>query len=137
LAKFYSDENFPHTAVEALRKLGHDVLTAFEAGQADKRIPDDEVLRYAIREERIVLTFNRKDFIKLHEKNSTHTGIVVCKVDVDFEALAERVDRAIKEYSSMQNQLIRVTRAQDRDGVMRTEENLAPFLQKSATEEAE
>lgn len=137
MAKFYSDENFPYTTVEALRKLGHDVLTALEAGQANKRVPDDDVLHYAIREERTVLTFNRKDFIKLHEKDSNHAGIVVCKVDVDFEALAERVDRAIKEYSSMRNELVRVTRAQPRDILIKTKENLVPILLKNTNEESE
>jgi hypothetical protein len=34
LACLYADENFPFPAVEALRRLGHDVLTAREAGQA-------------------------------------------------------------------------------------------------------
>jgi hypothetical protein len=112
LAKFYSAENFPYAAVEALRKLGHNVLTTLEAGQADQRIPDHEVLQYATQEDRIVLTFNRKDFIKLHEKDTSHVGIVVCKVDVDFEALASRIDKAVKEKDTMQHQLVRVTRAQ-------------------------
>jgi hypothetical protein len=112
LAKFYSDENFPHATVEALRKLGHDVLTTLEAGQADQRIPDHEVLAYAVRENRIILTFNRKDFIRLHEQDSNHAGIIVCKVDVDFEALASRIDKAVKEKGTMQHQLVRVTRGQ-------------------------
>ena len=112
MARFYSDENFPYAAVEALRKSGHDVLTTLEAGQSNQRIPDHEVLQYATREGRIVLTFNRKDFIRLHEIDSSHTGIVVCKVDVDFEALADRIDKAVKEQGTIQQQLVRVTRAQ-------------------------
>jgi predicted nuclease of predicted toxin-antitoxin system len=110
LAKFYSDENFPYASVESLRKLGHDVLTIFEAGKAGQRIPDNEVLDYATREGRIVLTFNRKDFIKLHQQNPEHAGIIVCKVDIDFESLAARIDVAVKGYDYMQNQLVRVTR---------------------------
>jgi hypothetical protein len=35
MARFYSDENFPLPVVEELRKLGHDVLTIHEAGQAN------------------------------------------------------------------------------------------------------
>jgi hypothetical protein len=110
LAKFYSDENFPYASVEALRKLGHDVLTVFEAGKAGQRIPDNQVLGYATQEERIALTFNRKDFIRLHQKNPKHTGIIVCKVDVDFEALAARIDGAVKEHDVMRNQLVWVSR---------------------------
>jgi hypothetical protein len=118
--KFYSDENFPYASVEALRKLGHDVLTTLEAGQADQRIPDHEVLAYAIRENRIVLTFNRKDFIRLHEQDANHAGIVVCKVDIDFEALADRIDKAIKEKDTMQQQLVRVTRGQPEDSTTKS-----------------
>ncbi len=44
MAAFYADESFPLAAVDALRRLGHDVLTAFEAGQANQRIPDEAVL---------------------------------------------------------------------------------------------
>lgn len=31
MAAFYADENFPAQVTEALRLLGHDVLTAYEA----------------------------------------------------------------------------------------------------------
>ncbi len=34
MTHLYSDENFPRQVVEALRALGHDVLTALEAGNA-------------------------------------------------------------------------------------------------------
>jgi hypothetical protein len=36
VAALYADENFPLEVVEALRRLGHDVLTALEAGQANQ-----------------------------------------------------------------------------------------------------
>jgi predicted nuclease of predicted toxin-antitoxin system len=48
MARFYADEQFPFPVVELLRNLGHDVLTVQEAGNADQRIPDDEVLAFAI-----------------------------------------------------------------------------------------
>lgn len=47
MAAFYADESFSLPAAEALRRLGHDVLTAFEAGQANQRVPDDAVLDFA------------------------------------------------------------------------------------------
>ena len=37
---------------KALRRLGHDVLTAFEAGQANERIPDDAVVESSGRQRR-------------------------------------------------------------------------------------
>ena len=50
MARFYSNENFPRRVVEAPRALGHDVLTSLEAGRANQRIPDEEVLRCATAE---------------------------------------------------------------------------------------
>jgi len=34
MARFYSDENFPLQTVVKLRELGHDVVTALDAGNA-------------------------------------------------------------------------------------------------------
>ena len=61
---FYADENFPLTVVVELRHLGHDVLTAFEDGKANQKIPDDKVVERAAELGRAVLTINRKDFQK-------------------------------------------------------------------------
>jgi hypothetical protein len=44
MAAIYSNENFPKRVGEELRRLGHDVLTSYEAGQANQKIPDDQVL---------------------------------------------------------------------------------------------
>jgi Domain of unknown function (DUF5615) len=35
MAELYADEDFPFPVVERLRQLGHDVLTALEAGKAN------------------------------------------------------------------------------------------------------
>ena len=78
MARLYSNENFPLPVVEALRALGHDVLTSEGAGNANQQIPDPEVLRYAMERGRVVLTINRRDFIQLHRKSSAHPGIIVC-----------------------------------------------------------
>ena len=61
MARFYSNENFPRRAVEALREIGHDVLTSYEAGRANQQIHDADVLAYATEQQRILLTVNRKD----------------------------------------------------------------------------
>ncbi|WP_412768527.1 DUF5615 family PIN-like protein [Leptolyngbya sp. KIOST-1] len=51
------------------------MLTVQEAGQANRRIPDEEVLQFAISQDRAVITQNRRDFIKLHNQSSAHAGI--------------------------------------------------------------
>ncbi len=50
MARLYSNENFPLLMVQELRRLGHDVLTVQEAGNADRAIPDDAVLAFAMAE---------------------------------------------------------------------------------------
>ena len=67
MARLYANENFPLPVVEALRRLGHDVLTIEDSGKGGQRLPDEEVLDYAIGETRALLTLNRKHFIRLHE----------------------------------------------------------------------
>jgi len=107
--RFYSNENFPLPVVEALRELGHDVRTSAEAGNANKGVPDEEVLRFATAEQRILLTLNRQDFITLHKLTPSHAGIVVCTFDADFSAQARRIDAALQ--TSPVDQLVRVNRA--------------------------
>jgi hypothetical protein len=110
MARLYSNENFPFPAVEKLRELGHDVLTIQEAGKADQALPDKEVLAFAIRENRAVLTLNRRHFKRLHRENPQHAGIVLCTVDPDFAGQAERIHSAISALASLAGQLIRVNR---------------------------
>jgi hypothetical protein len=95
MAAFYADENFRYPVVEALRRLGHDVLTCQEAGRADQGIDDSTILADALGMDRIVLTQNRDDFKKLHRRGLPHRGIVICTYDPDTEALALRISDAV------------------------------------------
>lgn len=65
MARLYSDENLPLPVVKFLRALGHDVLTAREAGNANSQISDEDVLAFAIANGRSVITRNRRHFIRL------------------------------------------------------------------------
>lgn len=112
MARLYSNENFPLPVVQELRRLGHDVLTVQEAGNADQAIPDEEVLAFATAESRVVLTLNRRDFIHLHKTQPNHAGIIVCTYDADFIGQAQRIHEAIELQPSVQNELLRVNRPQ-------------------------
>jgi hypothetical protein len=118
MARLYSNENFPLPVVERLRALGHDVLTIQETGNADQALPDKEVLAFATREQRAVLTLNRLHFIRLHRAQPAHAGIIVCRFDPDFEAQAERIHKAIAAQAKLVGQLLRVNRGQDASGVV-------------------
>lgn len=54
MARLFADENFPFQAVEALRELGHDVLTVADAGKDGLGTPDDEVLDFASENARVL-----------------------------------------------------------------------------------
>jgi hypothetical protein len=110
MAALYADECFPLPVVEALRRRGHDVLTAVEAGQANQSVPDTEVLALATKLGRAVLTLNRRQFIGLHSRNSAHMGIVVCNEDPDAERQAASIDSAVRNSVTLQGTLTRVNR---------------------------
>ena len=111
MARFYSNENIPLPAVSELRRLGHDVLTSMDAGNANASVPDSEVLTFAAREGRILLSHNRRDFLRLHlARTKDHAGIVVCTFDPQFPELAQRIHATVAAAGDMKNQLIRVNR---------------------------
>lgn len=110
MARLYADEQFPLLVSKLLRKMGHDVVTVQEAGNANLGIPDEEVLAFAISDNRAVITLNRQDFIRLHRKNSEHFGIIVCTNDSDRPRMATRIDKAIAAKESLAGKLIRIVR---------------------------
>ena len=110
MASLYGDEDFSHPVAQELHNLGHDVLTASEAGQANRGVSDDAVVAFATSCGRAVLTFNRRDFIKVHRRNPSHAGIIVCTRDDDVVALAARIDAALGRDVSLRDSLIRIYR---------------------------
>lgn len=112
MASLYSNENFPKRVLDELRRLGHDVLTSYEAGRANQRIPDDQILAFATEQNRVVLTLNRSDFIRLHQDSQgAHPGIVVrTRDDADPSGFAARIHTSLAATGNPAGQLIRVVR---------------------------
>lgn len=109
MVRLYANENFPAETVQFLREQGHDILTTHETGNSNLKIPDEDVLAFAIADRRAVITVNRKDFKQLHRANSAHFGIIVCPKNDDFEHFARCIQVAIQENGShLAGQLIRV-----------------------------
>lgn len=75
--RFLANENFPGPAVAALEAAGHDIVWVrrLRPGAADS-----EVLAWAAREERILLTFD-KDFGELagHAKLPPNCGVILLR----------------------------------------------------------
>lgn len=57
-----------------LRTEGHDVVTVNEAGLRGQS--DSVVLAHAAVNQRVVLTFNCRDFLELHQAANVHCGII-------------------------------------------------------------
>lgn len=110
MARLYTNENFPLPVVEELRSLGHDVLTSQEAGQAYQAISDHDVLTSARTTNRILLTLNRRHFIRLHQDMPDHAGIIVCTFDPDFAGHARRIHESLVTEDTLVGRLIRVNR---------------------------
>ena len=111
MAHVYSNENIPVQVVTELRRLGHDVITSLDAGKANSAVPDAEILAFAVAEGRILLTHNRRHFLRLHQhRTADHRGIVLCTFDPDFCRQAQRISAAVATAPEMTNNLIRVNR---------------------------
>lgn len=50
MARLDTDQQFPRDIVELLRQMGHNILTVQEAGKDNQKIPDEEVLAFAVSE---------------------------------------------------------------------------------------
>lgn len=110
MARFYTGENFPLEVVAHLRRLGHDVYTCQESGRAGRGIGDPDVLAHAHSLGRVVLTQNRRHFIRLHRQAAPHSGIVACTEDPDRAGQAARIDAVLAGRDDLAGVLIRVCR---------------------------
>jgi predicted nuclease of predicted toxin-antitoxin system len=90
--------------------MGHDILTVQEAGNANLGIPDEEVLAFAVSNDRAIITINRFDFVRLHRLQPDHAGIIVCTDDPDRNQMAVRLNEAISAEETLRGKLIRVNR---------------------------
>lgn len=107
--KLYLDEDAQRTdLIQALRARQIDVVTVSEAnllGQAD-----DEQLRYATQHSRVIFTFNRGDFFRLHTEwlnsGQPHSGIIISD-QIGTGAMMRRLLRLIdaKSANDMHNWL--------------------------------
>jgi predicted nuclease of predicted toxin-antitoxin system len=93
--RFLANENFPGTAVKALEMAGNDIVWVRAAAPG---CSDQEVLAWAAREERILLTFD-KDFGELARALAT-AGRVWCCLAARAHATTGRGRRAACQFDS-------------------------------------
>ncbi len=80
--KFYLDEDTQSEAlIQALRSRGVSLLTTSEAGRSKQG--DEEQLRFAATQGRVLLTSNIADFVRLHTEwlktGASHCGIILIR----------------------------------------------------------
>lgn len=88
MPRYFFDEHIKRAVAEQLRLRGIGVLTAQEAGRAQQRIPDVDVLRYAARMRRTLVTADR-DFITLSVIVQPHAGILLHQRQLSIGDLVE------------------------------------------------
>ena len=98
--RLYLDQMFGLDVAAALRREGHDVLRAAEAGLA--RADDELILEKAIREERVLVTLDEHfgDWVILPLKK--HPGVIRIKVD---PATTENVLNLLLPFLSLHSSL--------------------------------
>ncbi|MBM3473813.1 MAG: hypothetical protein FJX75_11140 [Armatimonadetes bacterium] len=102
--RFLLDEHvYPCLAVY-LRFLGHDAeAVAKERARDLMGKPDDVVFSVAVTDNRIVVTFNADDYVRLHEEfhktGLDHPGIVLSpeRRYADFEVVFRWIDRLLED----------------------------------------
>ena len=76
---FYFDEDVSIIVARIMRAHGFDVVCAVEAQLRSKS--DEEQLRFAVKEGKVFVTHNIKDFLRLHkdyiDKDLHHHGIIL------------------------------------------------------------
>jgi hypothetical protein len=79
LALYLDEDSMDQSLVAALRARGVDVITATEAAMLGSS--DSEQLDYATGQGRVLYTFNRGDFYRLHTQylteSKSHRGIIL------------------------------------------------------------
>src|SRR5437763_10906241 len=111
MANLYADENFPQPSVEALRELGHDVLTTLDSGKAGQAIPDKDVLAFAKETQRVLLT-STENISSGFIGNSPIILELLCVLPIQILMRWQLTSiRHLKQKSDMTGQLVRVNRS--------------------------
>ena len=103
------DEQISPRVARALRELSHDVVTVLEEELAGA--PDETLWSWAIGEQRVIVTYNIRDFTPLASQFFTdeteHADLVLISsrtiVPEDFGALIQALDRLIATERDLTN----------------------------------
>ena len=90
--RFFTDEDISPVVAEQLSRVGIDVMSAQSAGRL--RESDESQLAWAASESRAIVSFNVRDFARLHtewvQAGRDHAGVVV-SAQVGIGTLVRRI----------------------------------------------
>ena len=96
--KLYIDEDLTDRIAVALRSRGYDVISVHEVSMRGKT--DEEQLRYATKNNRVILTRNIKHFVTLqreyYKNGLSHAGIAVTDY-LPFKELIRRINNFLNK----------------------------------------
>ena len=108
--KLLIDENLSPSVAQRLRSDGADACHVRDRGLLAQ--PDEEVLERAFVEDRILVTSNVNDFLRLARARELHAGMVLLEqgslLRDEQLALLQRVVLFIEAHGDMVNQVLRV-----------------------------
>ncbi len=99
--RLYLDEHVPVAVAPALVAHGVDCLSTQEAGNVG--LSDEDQLAFATRSGRVLVTFNRKDFLALarrwHEQGRSHAGLILSR-ELPVSELLRRFRQFLQQHQS-------------------------------------
>ena len=108
MPKLYLNEHISPEVARAIRARGYDCISTQEVELLGA--PDDEQMSFAVRGDRIPVTFNVGDFQALHashlEDNRSHPGILI-STEIQISTLIQRLFNFLKSTTAeeMRNQI--------------------------------
>jgi len=101
--RLLADENIPRTVVTQLRRKGYDIVSAWEL---EPDMSDEEVIKLAIRESRIIITFD-KDFERIALTKPNITGVILLRIQpLNPQYIANRVLAVLESVESLYGKLV-------------------------------
>ena len=101
--RLYLDEHVPEQLAPYLRRRSYDVQTTSQAGRASQKVDDEEQLRFATREGRVILMFNHRDFAPLDAewkaRGHQHAGIIMSP-RLEPGQLCRRVEAHLRRHTA-------------------------------------
>lgn len=119
MARFYLDHDVGLRLARLLNELGHNATTSL--AEQTTTLRDSAQLLHATRNERVIVTHNKRDFVELHHAwrswssawnvSERHAGVIVVPQAANWplRRIAREVEDVLSQANLMENRLYRWT----------------------------